>query len=123
MCVAGDAFACVHTCLWQAMSSLTTGASAGSGIHLCDTARTVDASRSAGHLAYKGGISSLCLTSEPLQLLRQKTRSAAPSSPTQFQTSAMFCATLVAAFLYTFSAVALLAHGAAVNEAKRGQSS
>ena len=28
VCVAVDAFACVHTCLWQAMSSLTTGASA-----------------------------------------------------------------------------------------------
>ena len=35
----------------------------------------------------------------------------------------MFRATLVAASLYTLSAVALLAHGAAVNEAKRGQSS
>ena len=99
--------------------------------HLCDTARTADASRFAGHLAYKDRISSLRWISEPrshlLDFFDSRDQNRFSNSVTAYlpnhSISAMFRATLVAAFLYTFSAVALLAHGAAVNEAKRGQSS
>ena len=112
------------------MSSLTTGASAGGGIHLASVRYRQDGERiwriKAAFRVSAGPahpILVLVLVTSSTLTTGTLLRWASPASPTQFQTSAMFCATLVAAFLYTFSAVALLAHGAAVNEAKRGQSS